>query len=168
MIIKFKIFESKYVNQRAYHFTSELSLIDIVKCDCLKAMNTGFISLTRDKFLYDKSDYISPEIRIVLDIEKLTNDYKIIPYQQVSNIFDKELKSLKSKWKGHPERDLTTIESEEKVLIKKISNLHKYIISIDFRSKDKYQLRFDRNIFDNINLQNYINKYNIKINKMSY
>jgi len=91
MIIDFKIFESKYVNQIAYHFTSEMSLLDIIECDCLKVINTSSISLTRDKHLYKKSDYLSTSVRIVLDIEKITNNYRVKPYQQVSNIFDDNL-----------------------------------------------------------------------------
>ena len=164
MIINFKLFENKYVNQIAYHFTSEYNLLDIIKCDCLKSVNTGYISLTRDKLLYKKSDYISSEIRIVLDLEKITNKYKITPFQQVSNIFDNELKSIKSKWKGYPKRDLTTIESEEKLHTTCLSDLHKYIISIDFKHKDKYQKRYDMNIFNNDIFKNYIKLYNININ----
>jgi len=51
-----------------------------------------------------------------------------------------------------------------------LSNLHKYIISIDFESKDKYQMKYDSdvNIFDDINFLEYVNKYNIKINKGYY
>jgi cell division protein FtsI/penicillin-binding protein 2 len=164
MIINFKLFESKYVNQKAYHFTSEYNLLDIIKCDCLKSVNTGYISLTRDKLLYKKSDYVSSEVRIVLDLEKITNEYKITPYQQISNIFDNELKSIKSKWKGFPNRDLTTIEAEEKINTKLLTNLHNYIISIDLKSKDKYQKRFDKNIFEDDVFINYVNLYNIKIN----
>jgi hypothetical protein len=170
MIINFKIFDSKYINQSAYHFTSIIRLLDIIKCDCLKSINTGYISLTRDKLLYNKTDYLSTEVRLVLDIEKISNKYKITPYQEINNIFDDEFKSIKSKWKGYPKRDLTTIEAEEKIHIQILSNIHKYIISIDFKNITKYQMKYDTdiNIFDNTHFIKYINKYNIKINKNEY
>jgi len=165
MITEFKIFEGKYVNQIMYHFTSEQHIIDIIKCDCLKAINTGSISVTRDKYLHNKSDYLNTDVRIVLDINKISNNYKVEPYQQVSNIFDDELKSMTSKWKGHPKRDETTIESEEIIKTDILTELHKYIISIDFKEKDKYQKKYDKDdILDNEIFLDYMEKYNIIIN----
>lgn len=89
-----------------YHYTEEWQLKQIIESNTLK----GPISLTRSRDSFVK-DWMGNVPIIVLDQDKLRNNYKIRPYQS----YDEE----------------GTFEDEmEEVIDKSITNLDKYIIKI--------------------------------------
>ena len=109
-----------------YHFTSERALKNIKSENVLRGFTTLHvngkeiygISTTRNKNLnYDSAS--GKNIRITLDGNKLSYNYKIVPYdywQRQYNI---------------PDNPQTIDEDEEIILTTKINNINRYIISID-------------------------------------
>lgn len=96
-----------------YHFTSLSGGEDIIKSNTLKPINYDSISLTRDKNLYKISDYIEGGlVRLTLDGDKLSNNFKIKPY-------DEDQRKIYGNF-----------ESEERI-DKPIKNIKDYIIKID-------------------------------------
>ena len=100
-----------------YHITSFSSLLEILKSDSLKVGSTGAISFTRNKnFLSKPSGSIilsGVGVMISLDAKKLTDNYKIEPYNYHGS--DVEVGD----------------EMEERVLDRTIKNIKKMITKID-------------------------------------
>jgi hypothetical protein len=65
-----------------YHFTSLLNIVSIVEMNELKAKVEGYVSFTRDKNFYKTKREIgsSVEASIIIDGNKLSETYKITPY----------------------------------------------------------------------------------------
>ncbi len=96
-----------------YHFTSLSGGESIIKSNTLKPINYDFISLTRDKNLYKTSDHIEGGlVRLTLDGDKLSDNFKIKPY-------DEDQRKIHG-----------SFESEERIN-KPIKNIKDYIIKID-------------------------------------
>jgi len=96
-----------------YHFTSLSGGENIIKSNILKPINYDFISLTRDKNLYKTSDHIEGGlVRLTLDGDKLSNNFKIKPY-------DEDQRKIYG-----------SFESEERI-DKPIKNIKDYITKID-------------------------------------
>ncbi len=87
------------------------------------------VSLTRDKnFRYAR------EFTLILDKDKLKQNYKIIPF----DFWNANKPSQFIKGKGNPERHVQGIELEEFV-IGDIKNLNKYLIGVRINYDDTYQ-----------------------------
>lgn len=139
-----------------YHFTSSLILKEILLSDQIdigyydnpfNKQNIKFVSLTRNKIF---KNYRDSNIRIELDKNKLKNDYKIISYDYF--IHSQQEIYPKSNLKRKKEFEF------EEIVLKNISNLHKYILSINIDNVDSfYGLKYF--------LILYIDKYNL--NEMS-
>jgi len=106
-----------------YHYTLLDYLVSIVNDNALKALGTTtfgpIISFTRDKNFHKvKRHIMGTECRIVIDGDKLSNNYKITP------IAEKDFR-----------RNTNDTESEERITFisrnDEIKNLDKYIISYD-------------------------------------
>src|SRR3954470_25002891 len=65
-----------------YHYTSFYGLIGIVKDNVLKTPYVHQeISLTRNKDFHKHTNIINCNCRITIDGDKLSNHYKIVPFQ---------------------------------------------------------------------------------------
>ena len=111
-----------------YHSTSESQYDNIIKQNIMKGgfiningNETVGISTTRNKnFWYDNNP-----IQIVLDGDKISNNYKIQPYDYWGREYDIP---------GNPQvRD----EDEEIILTSEIKNIKDYIISVNYKNKPK-------------------------------
>jgi hypothetical protein len=128
-IKNFAIFEAKQVGI-LYHYTSVVSLMKILKSgELLGSLEYGnkFISFTRDKnFLKHPMRTIKDDaVRIVLDGDKLSNKYKIQPFNYQYRFATR----------------YDDAESEERIYIDKISNIKNYIIRIEFtREPSEYAI----------------------------
>jgi hypothetical protein len=100
-----------------YHYTNYENLLNILQDDMLMIGNHNYISLTRNK----KNNKNGLQVQIVIDGNKLSNNYKIEPF----DYFDMEYA------KKHPIGYSGEDEQEERVLTKKIKDLHKYILKIN-------------------------------------
>jgi 8-oxo-dGTP pyrophosphatase MutT (NUDIX family) len=123
--------EAKQVGT-VYHFTSALGVYNIIKTNTLKSQELDvigrlkpykdykFISLTRDKNFHIGDKMISGmSARIVLDGNKLSEKYKIIPFRYFRG---------RSKLQEPQKYD----ESEERLVLKgDLTNLDKYVLSYD-------------------------------------
>ncbi len=77
-----EITEGKQVGT-LYHFTTLSGGENIIQTNTIKSQNYNFVSLTRDKNLYKTSDHIEGGlIRLTIDGDKLSNNYKIYPYDE--------------------------------------------------------------------------------------
>lgn len=135
MIKKFEEFclnEEKQVGI-IYHYTNLWSLIDILKDDFLipksDDSNFKYVSFTRDKNFHKSktrnSDGIGgTSVRIVIDGTKLSNKYKIEPYNYFGD--RKEV----GNWADSKGKLGERFESEERSL-NKVENLDKYVISYE-------------------------------------
>jgi hypothetical protein len=101
-----KVLSEGYQFGVLYHYTEEWQLEKIIQSNLLK----GPTSLTRSQDSFVK-DFMGNVPIIVLDQDKLRNNYKIRPYQS----YDDE---------GRSEDEM------EEVIDKNITNLDKYIIKI--------------------------------------
>ena len=75
--------EAKQVGT-VYHYTTILSLLKILDDDVLGDKSLGKysrVSLTRDKNFQKRTKIIPAECRITINGDKLSNRYKIQPYQ---------------------------------------------------------------------------------------
>ena len=128
-----KKFESKQVGI-LYHYTSINSLFSILKDNKLKLF-TSSICFTRNKNLAKITEFT--HCRLVIDGDKLSNNYKLIPYD--FRYYDED-------WEDD--------ECEERCG-KEINNVLKYIIRIDI-SLHWYQLLTEEQLefmkYLNINL----------------
>lgn len=144
-----------------YHITSYIALIDILKSDMIKVGSTGAVSFTRNKnFLTKPSGSIilsGVGVMISLNAEKLTNRYKIEPYNY------------------HGLDVQVGDEMEERVLSKNINSVKKMITDItlfgtyfpdDQRGQTILKRRMGLGIDDQISLSSYStfieNEYGIK------
>lgn len=121
------ILEAKQVG-KLYHFTSIKNLKRIKECDCLIGRRYGinadrgsyFISTTRDKNLHKSFPVgVAVEVRITLDGDKLSDKYKIFPF----NFFKDEGLAA-----------FMLDEKEERIDLGKrpsLQNLSNYILAID-------------------------------------
>ena len=105
-----------------YHFTNMFSLLDILKTNTLKASNKfekqklPTVSLTRDKLgdIGGVGGTGTKTVRISIDGDKLSNKYKITPYNYYSN---------------YPDFKESEDEMEE-IIQGDINNITNYIIEI--------------------------------------
>lgn len=150
MIQKFEEFclnEEKQVGI-IYHYTSLWSLLDILKdnfliakTDVFNSVPEGFkhISFTRDKNFHksptrDSDGIGGTSVRIVIDGDKLSNKYKIEPYNYFGD--KKEL----GDWAESKGKLKDRFEAEERIYIgkiQKISDINKYVISYEIL-RDKF------------------------------
>jgi len=131
-IQSYKLYESKNVGI-LYHFTSIENLIEIINSN--EMIGNGSISFTRDKNFLDTTGAESigsdsTECRIVVDGDKLSNKYKIRPYNFFSNISTRPNRETGLSIDG--EDFIAGPESEEVVLTDRIENIKDYIIRVDF------------------------------------
>ena len=115
-----------------YHFTSIENLIEIISSN--EMIGDGSISFTRDKNFLDTTggDSLSgeTECRIVIDGGKLSNRYKIRPYNYFPNMSTRPNRETSLAING--EDFVAGPESEEIALTDKIENIKDYIIRFDF------------------------------------
>jgi hypothetical protein len=99
-----------------YHFTSLDGSKGILETNTIVSDEYDFISLTRDKNYYKIADQIEGGlIRLTIDGDKLSNNYKIYPYDEGER---------KKTYRG------SYFESEERVK-GNIKNAKNYIVKID-------------------------------------
>jgi len=82
-IIPLPLYERKQVGT-LYHYTSILSLLKILDSNILGDESLGKharVSLTRDKNFHKRTKIVPTECKIYIDGEKLSDNYKITPYQ---------------------------------------------------------------------------------------
>lgn len=144
-----------------YHIISFQSLIDILKSDTIKVGVTGAISFTRNKnFLTKPSGSIilsGVGVMISLDVEKLTNKYKVEPYNyhglDVHVGDEMEERVLK--------RNISSVKN----LIKEIT-LYETYFPEDNRSLILLKRKMDLGLDDNVNVVSYAkfidDEFNIK------
>lgn len=108
-----------------YHYTSFLGLSNILDEKCIG--NSGSVSLTRDKNFhrFDRAG-VHTNVRITLDGERLTDTYKINPFNFFKHSKCLAHTSTLDALDYHP-----NIECEE-LVIRNIENLPKYVLAIDF------------------------------------
>ena len=119
-----------------YHYTDDESILSILETNTLKANHNDYdspnsVSFTRNKnFHSNKYRTMDDSFRLVIDGDKLSNNYKVKPYQDAYEPMIQDYL-----WKGHPNRRLYyESESEEKVE-SDINNILKYIIEINYSTK---------------------------------
>ena len=118
-----------------YHYTRYDSLLSILKDNALLISNHNYISFTRNS----KSIKERLKVQIVIDGDKLSNAYKIEPF----NYFKSSNRE----------------EREERVLTRKISNLANYILEIN--------IGFDEDtFFYQMGKQEIFNNYIEQVNKL--
>lgn len=111
------IIEAKQVGI-LYHYTSLYGLLRILQDNKIHRGKFSYVSLTRDKFFHKHGRFgISLDVRLILDGDKLSNNYKIKPFNYWQIVKDKEPK-----------------ESEER-LNKNLENLNEYLIGIEFQKQ---------------------------------
>lgn len=93
-----------------YHSTTYENLLQILKDDMLLKGNHNYISFTRNKINVKSS----LPCQIIVDGDKLSNSYKVEPFDYFKGRYN----------------DYSTDEQEERVLIRMIKNLHKYVIKV--------------------------------------
>lgn len=115
---------------KLYHFTSKSNIKHIKECNCLLGKKYGnvkfsdqgsyFISTTRDKNLHKSFPVgVAVEVRITLDGDKLSDKYKIFPF----NFFKDEGLAA-----------FMLDEKEERIDLGKkpsLQNLSDYVLAID-------------------------------------
>lgn len=154
-LLKFENFS----RQNYYHFTSFEALLSILSSNTLgESGDNPPICLTRDKNLHKHTDYLPKVVRLELDGDLLSQNYKIKPYMD-SNLQNKYDGSyIGRSWKGNPHIDYDFVEFEERLYSDKIFPLNKYLVSVSI--KEGYT-----DIDDDI-IKDYINKFNIEFKKL--
>ena len=162
-----------------YHWTSFASLYNILQenyikggqriRDDVKTMQGDIfygVSFTRDKFFHGwKNRHYPMEVCIIVDGDKLSNNYKIFPY---NDFFDGKFKPNK---KEADEMETRTNRS--------IENVSKYIIRIELYHNDggaseKEQLDFIKyygpykNVYKGFDINNYVSIDQFKIDLCNY
>jgi len=114
------LFESKNLGE-LYHICDYKSLKHIITEDKLESKNYGYVSLTRDKMLWPKKDFI-----ISIDGGKLSNNYVVKPYA----------------YQGEENGNIVYFknEREEAVIAKSIVKISKYINFIAIRDNSSTNL----------------------------
>jgi len=129
-IKEFKLFEAKQVGT-IYHYTDIDSLREIIKTNQLTG--AGQVSFTRDSRFLDTTvvDGLSnnAECRLVIDGDKLSNNYKIKPVNFYYPSYNSARPVIIT---GMGDGIPTGTESEEAVETDVIENIKNYIIRIDF------------------------------------
>lgn len=137
-----------------YHFTSHYTLNNILRTNILNvgyyenplnSKKIKFVSLTRNKFF---KDYRNSNVRIELDKNKLSNNYKIIPYDYF----------IHSKIEKYPKWNTNRKEKYEfeEIILKDITNLNLFILSLDFNNIEYYyKSEYDISLYNK--------KYNLDI-----
>lgn len=130
-----------------YHYTNIYSLFKILNDDKLSVgffenpfldKSIKFVSLSRNPNL-DLSHYkMDLDVVIELDVNKLKNSYKVIPY-------DFFIRSGKTKYTKSDLRRKEPFEFEE-IILKDIENVTSYILSVNFKD-DIILLPIFTNIF---------------------
>lgn len=125
-----------------YHFTDMYSLIDILKTNTLKASNKfekqkpPTVSLTRDKLgdIGGVGGTGTKNVRISIDGDKLSNRYKITPYNYYSN---------------YPDHKESSDEMEE-IVQGDIKNITDYIIEVRISPNNSFSGNpdFIKNLID--------------------
>src|SRR5574343_517899 len=116
MFTRLKLFESYLAGASAplYHSTTIFFASQILDSDVI----LGPVSLTRDaRYVIDADEH---PVTFILDRNKLSSDYKIVPFNYLQQIKRKD-----------PRKLFNHTEAEE-VIYKDIKNLHRYIIGIRF------------------------------------
>ena len=160
LMIDHGLVEAKQVG-RLYHYTSVPSLLNILKQNSLRITGRPYISFTRNKNFHKTTRFGlggNMDCRIIVDGDKLTDNYKIEPYQYHFKDYDDIPQSSKD-------------ESEE-VVHKSIGNLKKYIIGVecflsegDFDDKVNFERGFEQSIYRHLpdteykTFVDYINQY---------
>lgn len=119
-----------------YHFTPTFSAKDILEQDKLvskrreryskKELSFPTISFTRDKNFWNQTRFgINPHIKFIVDGNKLSEKYKIRPF----NWFTHGPKGRAEFEKQGVHMD----EMEEVVMAEEIKNLSKYLIGVEYR-----------------------------------
>lgn len=109
-----------------YHFTNLFSLMGILETNILKGSNTWdknekpFVSFTRNKNGWGLVSGPGKTVRITIDGNKLSDNYKISPY---------DMQNLK-RW------DDTPLDEMEERVFGNINNITNYIIEIVIQSKE--------------------------------
>lgn len=122
-------------NAPLYHRTTTYGFLEIIKSNTLKMTEFDniyqdsiihMVSFTRNKNL--NLDYYKPFLDVVIEIdrEKLKDNYKIIKY----DFF------IHNKMEDKPKSNINRIEpfEFEEIVIKDISNIDRYIISVNFEN----------------------------------
>lgn len=157
----FKTFltESKNLGE-LYHVCDYKSLKHIIESNILESKNYNYVSLTRDKNLWPKIEFI-----ISIDGGKLSNNYPIKPFAMQGEDGGGNILYYKE-------------EKEEAVLAKQIKNISKYINFIALRENNFNLLKYGYDadfewVFDD-NKKNVIkflsklnNQFGLKIQKGS-
>ena len=115
-----------------YHYTELSSFFRILETNTLRGLISKYskgISFTRNKNFHKSSNrYIMGiDVSFVVDGNKLSNNYKIVPFQDL--LTKKDIIDQKLKWEK---------EDEEVVTSKEIKNFLNYVIG--FRLHKKYDL----------------------------
>ena len=133
-----EIYESYLESNYAplYHYTDNWAIKSIIETDTLNigwydapffGKLSKFISLTRNSY-FDLSHYRRADCRITLDLDLLKNDYKVISY----DYFIHSKKTDISKVESEKRKKINVPYEAEEVILENITNIHKYIISIDY------------------------------------
>ena len=137
LMLDHRLVEMKQVGT-LYHYTSIPALLNILKQNSLKINPSGrpYISFTRNKNFHKTARFGlggNMDCVIIVDGDKLSNNYKIEPYQYHFKDYDNIPQSSK--------------DENEEIVKKSILNLKKYIIGIKcFLSEDdfEYKVNFER------------------------
>jgi len=115
-----KLIEAKQVGV-LYHITSIINLLSILKTNQLQGAVNG-TSTTRDRLGWKTMRGIAGnQCMIVLDGDKLSNKYRIQPYQDTTDSY--------------------TDEQEETIITRVINNIDRYILKIVFLKPDNWIFR---------------------------
>jgi hypothetical protein len=118
-----KLLEAKQVGI-LYHYTSIENAIKICKDNMLRPMNYETVSFTRDKNFHGvQRDSIACGVKFVVDGDKLSENYKIQPF----NYFNTSDKSHGSENKYY---HYDYYDEQEEVVKSPIRNLSKYVIKV--------------------------------------
>lgn len=154
-----KVLIEGYYRQNYYHYTDLNNLHSIIKTNELKEGNIRGISLTRDKFLHKHTDYLPTTVRLELNGDLITQDFKVKSF--MDNILQtKDGEKINNNWKGNPNIDNYFLEFEERVMTSKIEPLNKYLLSIDASVYILNELK------DDVNFVNYIKEYDINFGSL--
>jgi hypothetical protein len=141
------ILESKQIGV-LYHYTTLHNLFRILNSNILKySSNHDSISFTRDKNAY-KSIARRYACRIVIDGDKLSNNYKIKPYQ---DYYDSNIKIK------------IPDEQEERIINKNINDIKKYILYVDLF---EYNVDEELSLYNNYELSNFFGLQELNINDL--
>lgn len=125
-----------------YHYTTILSLLKILDDNFLGDRSLGKyarVSLTRDKNFHKRTRIIPAECCIVIDGNKLSNNYKIKPYQWNAAHFS-----------GNPASQAGKIEDQmEEEVQSSINHIGKYILEIILYELELDPLPFDEDFTEN-------------------